>query len=494
MRIGSLALGLMAFLFATGCGEGGPDTVPGPNTPPPNSWQNRTPSVSMVAPSALIVGQSMSVLGNNFLSQDEGRVMLHFKGEYYEEGGGTTPVDAEFNTQVQSNRKLTWNMWPNVVFAKDRRSLGQFVGTVSAINLGKDGGEGLRSAPVNVSLVVKPSIIVSAFKPIGESCGSVVGGTHEDKPMHMVVEAVGLRPASPDNPITFTWTFLRSQWQLRYGYDNLDISTVDPETSPVQARHTLTSGTQSSLMDGGDGPHVTLQIGSEMFGTNDKEKLTKLKTIALPDEANSMPASVSVRAVDASGKSARVTIPFTIRREVALRYKENEHIAEIFTPTMVQACSFGGDIGTDVQYSEGTSQERSRSMSYNWNVNASVGFNPFAIFGGGGAAWFLQFTLSAGFGMNVEERVSSSQSTNFSLSGHILPGEAGAYYRQLIKKHHIGYLVGYTACGEAHELGEAILTNWVWAADLARGPTCPPQTNLPPAEKFRDDGAYVPKS
>ena len=40
----------------------------------------------------------------------------------------------------------------------------------------------------------------------------------------------------------------------------------------------------------------------------------------------------------------------------------------------------------------------------------------------------------------------------------------------------------------------ALTSNWVWAADLARGPTCPPQTNLPPAKKFRNDGDYVPKS
>ena len=46
--------------------------------------------------------------------------------------------------------------------------------------------------------------------------------------------------------------------------------------------------------------------------------------------------------------------------------------------------------------------------------------------------------------------------------------------------------MGYTVCGQAVKLGEAILTDWIWTPDLATGPSCPPPTKLQPAQTFRD--------
>ena len=36
------------------------------------------------------------------------------------------------------------------------------------------------------------------------------------------------------------------------------------------------------------------------------------------------------------------------------------------------------------------------------------------------------------------------------------------------------------------DLGEAILTDWLFTPDLATGVTCVPPTQLPAAQKFRD--------
>jgi hypothetical protein len=70
------------------------------------------------------------------------------------------------------------------------------------------------------------------------------------------------------------------------------------------------------------------------------------------------------------------------------------------------------------------------------------------------------------------------------ISGQILPGEYGVFYRQTTKVYRVGTLVGHNACGQTADLGEAILTDWMFTPELATGPACTPPSQLPAAGKF----------
>jgi hypothetical protein len=57
-------------------------------------------------------------------------------------------------------------------------------------------------------------------------------------------------------------------------------------------------------------------------------------------------------------------------------------------------------------------------------------------------------------------------------------------YRQLERLERRVDVIYHNACGQSGAVGEAELTNWNFAFDVAQGKTCPPPSNLPPAEVF----------
>jgi hypothetical protein len=134
----------------------------------------------------------------------------------------------------------------------------------------------------------------------------------------------------------------------------------------------------------------------------------------------------------------------------------------------------------NVSYSEDRSESRSRSLAFNYHGDVGGNFapipsNPFA----------LGVHFNAGFGVDTSASVHTSKSKGLNLSGQILPGEYGTFYRQTTKWHKVGELIAHGLCGQTAPLGEAILTDWTFTPDLATGNSCPPATQLPPAEKLQ---------
>ncbi len=471
-----LHLIVAATLFAACGGAEDENNIYPPTGPEPTPWVNKQPVIQVASPGELAVGDVLTVLGQNFVDAQHGRVLIALKGTYFDDEGGTSAVDLQATPQVKNSGKLTWEMLPNIVFDKTGDHLGKFVGNLIVLNQGNDGSQQF-SAPLPITIQVKPSLIPRMARPTGTSCGSVVADTLENLPMAFTVEAVGLRPASKDNPLTFYWTFLAEQWKVAFNYGTLDPSSVTPKKGAIQIEDVVESGRTSSVADGGS-RNFLLKVGSDILGTS---SLKELKTGVIAEQGNNMPITVNVAAVDSTGKSAKLSLRVVIHRKADMTYDGTSQIAERFPPVMVSDCIPGGDIGRDVSYHESSSESRSRSLSFSWNANLGVNVAPIP-----SNPFMMGINFSVGFGMNIHEQVSSDRSKSLALNGHILPGQYAAFYRQTTKVYRIAKLMGFTECGQSFHLGDAILTDWLYTPDMASGPTCTPPSKLPPAQKFID--------
>jgi hypothetical protein len=467
-----------AALTLSACGGLEPDpTIPPDKTPEP--WVNEKPQLLVASPGEMAVGDSLTILGQKLIKPTNGKIMLHFRGNYFDDAGAATPVDFDANPAVtlDSNgvvKNVSWQLWPNIVFDRTGDHLGRFVGLVVALNMGNDGSQQF-SDPLPLTINVQPSILPRIARPANSSCSSVVSDTLEGQGMAFTAEVVGLRAGTSDNPLTFHWSFLGEQWKVAVNYGTMDPSSVVPKTGAFVLQDNVTSGRTSVVSDGGNRMFL-LKIGSDLLGDS---RLKELKTGTIAAEGNNMPITVNVAAVDSSGKSAKLTIKLVIHRQAEMTYDGAMTVAERFPAVLVSDCIPGGDIGRDVTYHEGSSESRARSLGFSWNTSlggsiAPIPSNPFA----------LGINFSLGFGMNVSENVSTDKSKSLSIQGHILPGQYGVFYRQTTKLHRKASLVGFTQCGQSFQLGQVILTDWMFTPDLATGRACTPPTKLQPAQKF----------
>jgi hypothetical protein len=470
---------LAGTLLLAACGSTD-EQIQRPPEEQPEPFVNPTPVVEIASPGQLAVGDAMTILGRDFLAPANGKIYMQFKGTFFDSKGGSNPVDLQVTPKVNTTsdkalvKSLSWNMWPNIVFHKNGDQLGHFVGHLVVANAANDGTTQF-SDPLPVSIDILPSLIPRMVRPLEKACSGIVKDTLESLGMSFTVEAVGLRAGAKDNPLTFYWTFLAEHWSVSFNYGTMDPGSVVPKQGAFMVQDDLTSGTVSNVQDSGS-HNFLIKVGSDMLGT---ASLKTLKTGTITGDGNNMPISVNVAAVDASGKSAKLSIPLIIHHQADMVYNNESRIAERFPATMVSDCIPGSDIGRDVTYHEGSSESHARSLSFSWNASLGVNVapipsNPFA----------LGLNFSAGFGMNIHEQVSSDSSKSLSISGHILAGTYGAFYRQTTKVHRVAHLIGYNECGESFALGDAVLTDWLFTPELATGTTCPPASHLPAAEKF----------
>jgi len=467
----SLALGM------TACGEGKAPEFNNNNNNNNNkpAWVNKTPKLLMATPNAMAVGERLMVLGQDFIPPKRGSQVLVIKGTYYDASGTTQAVEIQNLATHVNTGKLTWTMFPNIVFdTKMGSRLGQFVGRLSVVNVGKDGTQ-KGSGQLPVKITVKPSIILRLARPTNSNCSSIVKRTLEKTAMAFTAQVVGLRAATKDNPLTFYWTFLAQQWKVSWSYSTFDPTALFPKKGAFVIEDRLSSGTTSTISDNAS-TSLLVKVGSDLLGNG---KLKELQTGAVPGAGSHYTSSVSVVARDASGKQVKLSIPIDVSRMARMSYDGGARIGERFPPVQVSDCIPGHDIGRQVTYSEDTSETRSRAISFNYNANIGGNFapipsNPFA----------LGINFSVGFGVDINASVSSSKSKGINISGQILPGEYGVFYRQTTKMVRKASITIRNKCGEEASAGDAYLTDWIFTPELATGPKCVPPSRLPKAEKF----------
>lgn len=469
---------LAAVLLSVGCGP--QTTDPLPVEPEPEVWVNTAPEVLVASPSEMAVGEDLTLLGTNFISEQYGRPLLHLRGTFFAENGTQYPVDQTFNATRASNTKIRWMMWPNVVFSPTGRDLGYFLGTAQAINEGKDHSRTV-SEPLQMQINIKPSIIVNIATPVGAGCSGVVDETLPEVPYQFSVEAIGLRSGSPEAPLTFNWAFMASDWKISFRDLSFDPETMLGKNDDVILEDKVESGAVSALMDG-DNAGFLVKAQETIMGSG---HLSDLKTKAL-SEGFARPVSVSITATDASGKKAILSIPIVVHPVIELQYDGNAEAAQRHEPQLVSDCISGGNIGREVSYSESSSESRSRAVAVNWHAEATATVAPFGLFmpHSTWAIFGATVNFTVGFGINTSTEVSTHKSESLQLSGHIHPGENGAFYRQTTKIRRVANMIGHTICGQTLDIGQAVLTDWVFTPDLAISHHCIPPTSLPPAATY----------
>ena len=457
---------------------GGEEQAPqGNNNPPPPTWTNKKPSLLMASPSRMAVGQTLTIYGKDFIARSRGQVVIRFRGTFYDSKGGTEAVDYQAKGTVLNTGKVTWDLWPNVVFSRSGDKLGRFVGSVTVLNHGNDNSYKY-SDSLPVAIDVMPSLIPRVARPMNNGCKPLVSGTLENQAMAFAVEAVGLRAGTKDNPLVFYWTFLAKQWQVGFDYGTVTPKPDQAKDGGYVIEDRVTSGAMSTLQDGGP-KNFLLKVGSDLFGS---KRIKSLKTGKIPSPGNNMPITALVAATDSTGKTVRLSIKITINKKVGIVYNGVQKIARRYPPVRVSGCIPGQDIGRDVSYSEGSHESRSRSVGINWNASvggnlAPIPSNPFA----------LGLNFSVGFGVNIQDSVSSDKSKSLQLSGHILPGEYGSFYRQTTKWHRVAQLYVNNVCGGQIHVGDAVMSDWTFTPELATGTSCPPPSSLPKAQIFEQD-------
>lgn len=515
MRVqGPLASLLLLPTLLAACGGSGAEN----NNNDARATPVAKPVVTLASPPALAVGDEMQVVGKGFVDPQHGRTLLVLRGRYYDPQGQAypgAPIDLKVEPRYVNSTQLAWRMLPNVVFHPEGNKLGRFVGEVRVINQSADGTEAI-SAPISVGVEIKPSIVVRALRPQGSDCRLVVSATTEDQPLSIAVEAVGLTPGATTAPLTFSWTFLREHLSVGDTFGVFD--TASDNTGTFTIDDVVRQGAGSALQDasncaGGLPPTSTspriedyvanflqeqcranaagekrfvFKALNDLAGTEAGLKSLRTRKIVAGDGLTQNAVSdsrdghvvtqIGVRATDAQGRSAQLVIPLDIFQTVVMRRDTGaDRIVEFEAPEMVGSCIPGGIQQRQISYRETTGASRQRGK----DVNLSPQF-------GGQIGFVRGLNFSVGFGVSENSSVSTNTDFGRDVSSDIFPGYYAQFYRQAVKIHRVARLTWHDKCGSAADMGEAILVDWDFTAEVATGPSgsdgsgCPPRSHLPP--------------
>ena len=476
-----LAIGLATVGFIA-CGSttqpgGGPGSPDGGD---PNAWSNPTPVLMVVSSQGdIAVGDAVSLIGNQFIPPLRGKNIVHFRGVFSDVNGQQHPVDKTFTARHQDPTKLSWRLYPDIVFHPDGNRLGEFIGEVQVANEAR-GGDVKTSEWHAYRVAIKPSLVLRMAQPTAESCQApVVPATTEKTPFQMRVEAIGLKSGEENAPMRFQWTFLAKHWDIEstnYG-KFFNPETMVEERTAITLEQDVEFGSSSSVKPD-PSSFFLVKVAEDLFGD---QSIKKLETKPVPSDGNDYNAVVAVQAIDANGKAATLQVSLEVFRNASVQYDGTEYIAQRFAPVLVRHCMPGGLNGRQVEYDESESETRSRTMGYNFNANAALNLglpkNPFS----------LGLNLTAAFGTNTEATISTTESTSLRTNATVLAGQQGVFYRQTSKVHRVATILGHTACGVQADLGEAILIDWLFTPEFVQGTECPPPSNLPEAGVFRPD-------
>ncbi len=140
-------------------------------------------------------------------------------------------------------------------------------------------------------------------------------------------------------------------------------------------------------------------------------------------------------------------------------------------PLPVSGCHSGGDTsGRTLAYSEQSSDVRERAYhftDYDVELAGLLGLPQYPT--------ELGIDVAAVFGVDPHGFVSSADDTSLLSTSAFLPaGDFGVFYRQTLEVHRPANLVALTELGDEYVIGELVLTDWDFRADLGAGGSCPP--------------------
>ena len=463
-----------------------------------------SPRLDTVTPGEIALGDRFRVFGADFLDPKYGSMRLRFVGTYTDDAGQRHNYEGELPLEVKSSGTAEAEL-DRLYFSPSGDRIGTLEGKATLISqleaFDDPAGQGpLRtSGDITARVTVLPSIDIESLHSVDRAgCPQVSKATNGNNNLALSVRALGIGAATSTKPITFRIGFTTPTANVRYVANGVYSTWPIPNPGSVAVAAPAGQNTMEIAITSGAGvsldpkstqtvmritPPVT--IGTQVI---DRVILQQLATGAVPETEPSTNTMFVVEAFTSTGQSVRRVINLAVWKEWEVKpYDGNLVLKERYQPEQVYGCVPGGDTGRRLTYDEGMSISRTRSLSARWDASVanslgvSVSICSLCLFGAGANA---QTTFSQSFGMDVSESVSSERHMGLNLSADILPTFFGVCYRQLERLEREVNVVYHNACGGSGVVGQAVLTDWTFGFDIATGPSCPPPTNLPPADKF----------
>lgn len=499
--LASFVLG--AVLLAGGCASGDGDSLP----PDGDDYVLSMPTLEAIAPTQIALGDTVKVFGENFVPKQHGTLGLYLDGEYVDADGNVHPFEGEVQLEVQ-NSSVAEFPFEQIFFHPSQNEIGTWRGTAMLVNrmpsaddINSD--EELWSEDRDVSLRVLPSVLIHRLRSADSSnCALVTSATNSEHNIELGFKALGLGEASPENPWEVRVSFVSPEvtayfvtpdlfddgipvWPLGdLEHDQSVASLASPGNHRIS--FDMTSGNTVTLDPTRTARKVSINppitIGQQVLG-----EVYLGKVAAGPIEfGGKSTANFLVEVFTSDGRELRRVISMDVFSEFEIGFWDgDERLAQRYTPHATSGCvtcSPNGPICT-VEYSEGESLSRSRSISVRWdsNVQQSLGFQA-------GNFNILQANASQSwsqsFGVDINEQVTSESHENRSVSVQVIPSFAAMSYRQLERMERTVDVIYHNECGASGVVGQAVLTNWNFGFEVATGEDCPPGTNLPPAQTW----------
>jgi hypothetical protein len=475
-------------LAACAAGEGPKSHGPGPDP----GYTLKTPRLVAVSPDRWALGDTVQVVGSDFIDPAHGQLVLHFKGHFMDDQGANQNYEGDVSLSYLDAGHAQFVFGPSVFFSPTGDHLGSFTGSarvISQYNVNGQPTDRRDSNELSSSITVAPSVLLETLHSVDEGCEGVSGETIVNQNL-----AIGVRPLGLGGAAAARITFISPTIQATYSAGGDQMSANATSSNGSNTIEVALGGDLSVLLDPKHQPVPVHLSAPVSFGfTQTQDVILSALTTGPVGGPGANVASIGVEIEGGGGQVQRVVALNVFNQGEILPYDGNTNLVERYAAQQVSGCFPGGDQGRELQYNESQSESHSRHLGAHFNMeeSESLGFTV-----GGGFSFFDLFSINASttsemrwsqsYGMDVAAEVQSSTSIGTVFSGHILPTYFGVCYRQTERVERKIGLVLHTACGRHGQIGEAVLTDWNYGVDIAVGPTCPPPTNLPPAQMFPD--------
>jgi hypothetical protein len=484
----SLSTLLCSSLLIAGCAAGEGD--PGEEVP------LAVPTLDGLAPTEVVLGDEIKLLGSNFPDRRAATMSLRLSGVYHDAGGDDHDFDGEFPVVVDNPSVATFVM-EDLWFSPGRDEIGTFSGTAELVVARPDaeGGGEVVSRPLEVDVRILPSIRIDRLRAVDRGCAEKTSSTTANTEIELRASALGIGEASASRPWRIKLSFLAPQIAVRYvvpgAYDfwpiDGPISDTISATAPDGASSlsfNLQAG-RSVQLDPTRIEHRVKISPPVTIGQNLHDEVVVQRVATGPVAFLGHQYATFVVEMDpGDGRVLRRHVSLAVWNELEVGlWDGDERLLRRFSPEATSGCIPGGALGIDLSYTEGESISRSRSVGFRWDASAasSLGFNigpSIAAQLNGNQNW------SESFGVDVNESVSSEMHSSQNIQVRVLPSYYGVSYRQLEHLERDVDIRYHNVCGASGVVGQATLTNWNFGFDVATGDACPPPSNLPPAESF----------
>ena len=324
------------------------------------------PQVTGLSQTELAVGQTVYVAGKNFLAEEQGRTELIFKGFYLRDDG--VSEDAEFAIAplfdglfledsyvgdypvAEGATVLRWSRFgPYAIpFSAEGNQTGVFKGTVVARNLMNDGVTVYDSEPTDITIEVRPSIIIRRLEPfvgfqddgapIYANCGAPALRALHKLPYILEVEAVGFEPA----------------------YFNYEFNRINGSEDGVLVKYS----------------HATDGAHTDLIGDPDGGKLIMFNNVPEADSFYWATIRVTAPIEGTDGDFVETALPISVHRPMEFHMGDSKaRTAQYYEPVAVSGC-IPGTLNNQVTYQETKSESRqnavSVSLSKSWTQSQEV--------------------------------------------------------------------------------------------------------------------------